>query len=60
VPLWQRRGTGITWERYLKEGVDPRDGRRVPTERRRLKVDPELPMKEEYAAWLRRVLVDSD
>ena len=60
VPLWQRRGTGITWERYTKEGVDPRDGRRVPTERRRLKVDSELPMKEEYEAWVRRVLEESN
>jgi len=44
----------------FNEGVDPRDGRRVPTERRRLKVDPELPMKEEYEAWVRRVLEASN
>jgi hypothetical protein len=30
------------------------------TERRRLNVDSELPMKEEYEAWLRRVLEDSE
>lgn len=59
TPLWQRRGTGISWERYLKEGVDPRDGKRVSSERRQLKADSELPMKEEYEAWLRRVLADS-
>jgi tRNA(His) guanylyltransferase len=60
VPLWQRRGTGLFWERYVKEGVDPRDGRRVPTERRRLKLEPSLPMKEEYEAWLRRILEEPE
>lgn len=59
-PAWQRRGTGIVWERYQKEGVDPRDGRTVLTERRRLKVDSSLPMKEEYEAWLRRIIEESE
>jgi tRNA(His) 5'-end guanylyltransferase len=60
VPLWQRRGVGILWERYQKEGVDPRDGRIVPTERRRLKVEASLPMKDEYEAWLRSLIEASE
>ncbi|MFL5352161.1 tRNA(His) guanylyltransferase Thg1 family protein [Archangium sp.] len=53
LPLWQRRGSGISWERYEKEGVDPRGGQKVLTPRRRLRVDEALPMKEEYDAYVR-------
>lgn len=56
VPLWQRRGSGVWWEAYQKEGVDPRDGRRTQTLRRRLKVDSELPMKEAYEHLVRGLL----
>ncbi|WP_305794163.1 tRNA(His) guanylyltransferase Thg1 family protein [Myxococcus landrumensis] len=59
VPLWQRRGSAIRWERYVKEGVDPRDGSRHQTTRRRLGVDSELPMKEAYERYLRDVLAAS-
>jgi tRNA(His) 5'-end guanylyltransferase len=52
LPLWQRRGTGIAWEDYEKEGVDPRSGQKVLTTRRRLRVDESLPMKEEYDAYV--------
>ena len=52
VPLWQRRGTGLRWERYKKEGVDPRSGQKVSSVRRRLRVDESLPMKEEYDAYV--------
>jgi tRNA(His) 5'-end guanylyltransferase len=56
LPLWQRRGSAVVWEHYLKEGVDPRNGQRTQAERRRLRVDSELPMKEAYEAYLRGVL----
>ena len=52
LPLWQRRGSGISWEQYEKEGEDPRSGRKVSTLRRRLRVDESLPMKEEYDAYV--------
>ncbi|HEX8821450.1 MAG TPA: tRNA(His) guanylyltransferase Thg1 family protein [Archangium sp.] len=52
LPLWQRRGTGISWEEYEKEGVDPRSGQKVSTVRRRLRVNESLPMKEEYDAYV--------
>ncbi|WNG34138.1 tRNA 5'-guanylyltransferase [Archangium violaceum] len=52
LPLWQRRGTGLSWERYEKEGVDPRNGQKVSAWRQRLRVDESLPMKEEYDAYV--------
>ncbi|WP_407667026.1 tRNA(His) guanylyltransferase Thg1 family protein [Myxococcus guangdongensis] len=59
LPLWQRRGSAIFWERYVKEGVDPRDGSVHQTTRRRLGVDSELPMKEAYERYLQGVLTRS-
>lgn len=59
LALWQRRGSAIRWEQYAKEDVDPRDGSRHVTTRRRLGVDSELPMKEAYEHYLRDVLAAS-
>ena len=49
VPLWQRRGTGLYWESYEREGYNPKLDRKVVATRRRIKVDRELPIGEEYA-----------
>ncbi|WP_165250462.1 tRNA(His) guanylyltransferase Thg1 family protein [Paludisphaera soli] len=59
VPAWQRRGTGLWWERYEKEGFDPVRGLAVKAARRRIRVDRDLPMKEEYGRRLAR-LIDDD
>ncbi|AKQ64022.1 tRNAHis-5'-guanylyltransferase [Myxococcus hansupus] len=59
VPLWQRRGSAMWWEPYVKEGVDPRDGRPTRAQRWRLEVDSELPMKEAYENLLRGLLTAS-
>jgi tRNA(His) 5'-end guanylyltransferase len=56
LPAWQRLGTGLTWERYEKEGIDPRTGAATVAERRRLRVDEELPEGEPYGAWIAGVL----
>jgi tRNA(His) guanylyltransferase len=57
VPAWQRRGTGIYWERYAKEGHNPKTGQAVIAERRRIKIDDALPMKADYAAFVRAQIV---
>jgi tRNA(His) guanylyltransferase len=53
VPAWQRRGVGLYWEEYDKEGYNPREQKVVTARRRRVKTDRELPIKEEYRAFLR-------
>ncbi|WNG21247.1 tRNA(His) guanylyltransferase Thg1 family protein [Cystobacter fuscus] len=53
LPPWQRRGSGVVWEQYEKEGVNPVTGQTVRSTRRRLRVDQELPMKDAYDAYLR-------
>lgn len=56
VPTWQRRGTGIYWETYEKRGYNPLTKEEVLTERRRLKVDEDLPMKDDYGVFIEKLL----
>jgi tRNA(His) 5'-end guanylyltransferase len=53
VPAWQRRGTGIYWEPYEKDGHNPKTGQAVKATRRRIKANDALPMKEAYARFVR-------
>jgi hypothetical protein len=54
--VWQRRGTGLYWERYEREGYNPKLNRKVITTRRRIKVEQELPMGEEHGRFLQQLL----
>jgi tRNA(His) guanylyltransferase len=56
LPLWQRRGAGLYWETYEREGYNPKLDEQVKTTRRRIKKDQELPMGEEYARWIGQLL----
>jgi tRNA(His) guanylyltransferase len=56
LPRWQKRGVGIWWENYTKAGYNPLTQETVLTERRRLQVELELPMKEEYTGLIRSLL----
>jgi tRNA(His) guanylyltransferase len=56
LPLWQRRGTGLYWERYERQGYNPKLDQHVRTTRRRIKVDRELPLGEDYATSIGRLL----
>ncbi|MCY1042510.1 guanylyltransferase [Corallococcus sp. bb12-1] len=56
LPNWQKRGTGLYWETYAKEAHNPRTGEPVFAERRRIKVDYELPMKDAYSAFVLSLL----
>lgn len=60
LPLWQRRGTGISWETYDKRGYDPRQQKEVLTKRRRITVAEELPMKEAYGEFIHSLLHAQD
>lgn len=53
VPAWQRRGVGVRWLTTEKNGVDPRTQRAVPTLRRVLSTELELPMKAAALEYLR-------
>jgi tRNA(His) 5'-end guanylyltransferase len=52
LPNWQKRGVGLYWEDYDKEGLNPVTGEKVVAKRRRIKRDLELPMKEAYSQFI--------
>ena len=58
LPVWQRRGVGLLFETYMKEGFNPKTGLTVTVPRRRIKVDHELPSGDAYSDYVRN-LVDA-
>ena len=56
LPHWQKRGAGLYWQSYEKPGLNPQTNEQVITERRRIQVDFNLPMKEAYDEFIRERL----
>ncbi|WP_413663596.1 tRNA(His) guanylyltransferase Thg1 family protein [Microbulbifer sp. CNSA002] len=52
LPNWQKRGVGIYWEPYEKDAYNPITGEAVKASRNRLKVDLNLPMKNQYSDFI--------
>lgn len=59
LPTWQKRGIGVYWEDYDKEGFNPVSGETESAQRRRIKTDYELPIKEEYSAMVEGILIQN-
>ena len=58
IPSWQKRGTGLYWEAYEKEGLNPMNNEKTITTRRRLKMDYELPFGDDYGEFILGFLED--
>lgn len=56
LPLWQKRGTGLYWELHDRPAENPLTGETVVARRRRIRRDMDLPMKDEYSAFLNDLL----
>jgi tRNA(His) 5'-end guanylyltransferase len=56
LPNWQKRGVGLLWETYEKEAVNPDTGQTVSAQRRRIRRELELPMRDEYAGFIANLL----
>jgi tRNA(His) guanylyltransferase len=56
LPQWQKRGVGLYWEEYDRPAENPLTGERVFARRRRMRRDLDLPMKDLYSAFLRRLI----
>jgi len=56
IPSWQKRGIGVYWENYEKNGVNPISGESVKANRSRLKVDLDLPMKDQYSDFIAELI----
>lgn len=56
VPLWQKRGTGIYFQTMGEYGINRKSGEEAYVERKKIRVDYELPMKEAYGEWIEHLL----
>src|SRR5262249_54033503 len=56
LPLWQKRGSGLYWEPYEQPAENPVTGEKMLARRKRVRRDLELPVKDEYSAFLRNLL----
>jgi len=59
LPDWQKRGVGIYWEEFEKEGWNPQTQASTVTQRRKLKIDYDLPMRDKYDSFIKRLLETS-
>jgi tRNA(His) guanylyltransferase len=56
LPAWQKRGSGLYWEDYLKPGSNPQTGETVLARRRRITRETELPLGDAYADFVREIM----
>ncbi len=56
LPLWQKRGVGVYYKDIYVDGFNPVTNSYARTKRRRLFVDYELPVKEEYGFFLEKLI----
>lgn len=57
IPLWQKRGIGIYWEDFNQQSINPITQQEVTATRRRIRVDFDLPMKDDYSNFIGRLIV---
>lgn len=56
IPGWQRNGTGLYWAKIMKTGLNPITGQSVEVERRTIKVDHDIPVREDYEKFLTNLM----
>ena len=52
LPTWQKRGIGIYYRNFEKQGFNPKTGENTTAIRRELFTDMEIPMGEEYRKFI--------
>lgn len=56
LPGWQKHGVGLFWETYTAPAVNPLTGEAVMSQRRRIKVEYTLPVKDEYGRFILKLI----
>jgi len=56
LPNWQKRGIGFYWIKEEKAGFNPIEQVEVNVERNKIKIDYDLPMKDEYSDFILKIL----
>src|SRR3954469_22458838 len=52
LPLWQKRGSGLYWEEFDRLAENPVTGEQAVARRRRVRHDLDLPLKDDYSAFI--------
>ena len=60
LPSWQRRGTGIYWKQFEKQGVNLKTGETVTAARRRVYVDEHIPSGRDYDGFIQGFVAVQD
>ena len=56
LPPWQKRGVGLWWETYKKEGRNPLTGETTRTSRRRIHAELDLPVGDRYGDLVHQLI----
>ena len=56
LPDWQKRGVGLHWEKKEKIGYNPKENIEIRVQRNEIKIDYDLPMREEYSDFIMRLI----
>jgi tRNA(His) 5'-end guanylyltransferase len=56
LPSWQKRGVGVYWQQYEKHAVNKSTQKPVIVNRKRLHRELELPMKDAYSTFIRKLI----
>ena len=56
LPNWQKRGVGVFWEEYVKKGWNPKLEQEEHSLRKRIKVEYDLPMKDDYSRYILEIV----
>lgn len=59
LPAWQRRGVGVLWEDFDKIAKNPKTGQQVTARRRRLRTVLDLPIRDDFSAFIAALLRSS-
>ncbi|MFN8670858.1 MAG: tRNA(His) guanylyltransferase Thg1 family protein [Candidatus Sericytochromatia bacterium] len=59
VPLWQKRGIGLYWEEIQKNGWNPKEEKEVITKRKKIKIDLELPLRNDYSDFIKNIILSN-
>lgn len=52
LPSWQKRGIGLYWKEYQKEGWNPVKQEKEYATRRKIEIDMDLPLGEAYGEYI--------
>lgn len=56
LPGWQKHGVGLAWEMYTAPAISALTGQTVQSQRRRINVEYNLPVRDEYGRFIMNLI----